>query len=300
MSSKLTTFTHVKYFTKGGELLMNIILLREKLQQFLLEDIVNNDITSSLLFSPSETTTAHFHAKDDGVLSGVQIINLVYELIDPTIKVTLNKSDGEKVNTAEVIATVTGSVQHILTGERVILNLLQRMSGIATTTAQARKTLNSDHTRICDTRKTTPGLRMFEKYAVTCGGGFNHRFGLYDGVMIKDNHIAHHGSITAAVHKVREGIGPMVKIEVETETQEQVIEAVKAASDIIMFDNQTPKDIISHLKYVPDTIITEASGGITLETLANYKDTGVDYISLGFLTHSIQALDISLSIESIS
>lgn len=279
---------------------MNIILLREKLQQFLLEDIVNNDITSSLLFSPSETTTAHFHAKDDGVLSGVQIINLVYELIDPTIKVTLNKSDGEKVNTAEVIATVTGSVQHILTGERVILNLLQRMSGIATTTAQARKTLNSDHTRICDTRKTTPGLRMFEKYAVTCGGGFNHRFGLYDGVMIKDNHIAHHGSITAAVHKVREGIGPMVKIEVETETQEQVIEAVKAASDIIMFDNQTPKDIISHLKYVPDTIITEASGGITLETLANYKDTGVDYISLGFLTHSIQALDISLSIESIS
>lgn len=275
---------------------MNIILLREKLQQFLLEDVATNDITSSSLFTPSEHTTAKFYAKDEGIVSGLQIIEIVYSLIDPTIEVILHKSDGDKVNNPEVIATVTGSVQHILTGERVILNLIQRMSGIATTTATARNVLNSDHTRVCDTRKTTPGLRMFEKYAVTCGGGFNHRFGLYDGVMIKDNHIAHHGSITAAVNKVREKIGPMVKIEVETETTAQVIEAVEAGSDIIMFDNQTPEEIANHIKHVPDTIITEASGGITLETLADYQNAGVDYVSLGFLTHSIKALDISLSI----
>lgn len=289
-------FTYVNSFTREGGLLMNIILLREKLQQFLLEDVGTNDITSKLLFSSSETTTAQFYAKDEGVIAGLQIIQAVYDLIDSTIKVTLHKADGEAVSNTEVIATVTGSVQHILTGERVILNLLQRMSGIATTTSVARNILDSNHTRICDTRKTTPGLRMFEKYAVTCGGGFNHRFGLYDGVMIKDNHIAHHGSITAAVNKVRERIGPMVNIEVETESEAQVIEAVKAGSDIIMFDNQIPEEIISHIKHVPNTIITEASGGITLETLASYQNTGVNYISLGFLTHSIKSLDISLSI----
>lgn len=275
---------------------MNILLLREKLHHFLLEDVGTNDITSNFLFSSSETTTAHFYAKEEGIVSGLQIIQAVYDLIDPTIKVTLYKADGEKVNNSEIIATVTGSVQHILTGERVILNLIQRMSGIATTTSAAKNILNSNHTRICDTRKTTPGLRMLEKYAVTCGGGFNHRFGLYDGVMIKDNHIAHHGSITAAVNKVRVNIGPMVKIEVETESEEQVIEAVDAGSDIIMFDNQTPEAITSLIKLVPDTIITEASGGITLETLASYQNTGVNYISLGFLTHSTNALDISLSI----
>lgn len=279
---------------------MNIILLREKIQQFLLEDIGDNDMTSNLLFSPFERTTAHFYAKDVGVLSGLQIIQVVYELIDPTIIISSKKSDGDKVSKAEVIATVTGSVRHILTGERVILNLLQRMSGIATMTQLAVNTLNSEHTRICDTRKTTPGLRMFEKYAVTCGGGFNHRFGLYDGVMIKDNHIAHYGSITAAVKKIRKSIGPMVKIEVETETTEQVMEAVNAHSDIIMFDNQTPEEIASHIKHVPGTIITEASGGITLATLADYQNTGVNYISLGCLTHSTSSLDISLSIESIS
>lgn len=275
---------------------MNIILLREKLQQFLLEDVGTNDITSKTLFSSSETTTAQFYGKEEGIIAGLQIIQVVYDLIDSTIKVTLHKTDGDKVSNSDVIATVTGSVQHILTGERVILNLLQRMSGIATMSSAAINILNSNHTRICDTRKTTPGLRAFEKYAVTCGGGFNHRFGLYDGVMIKDNHIAHYGSITAAVNKVRELIGPMVNIEVETESEAQVIEAVKVGSDIIMFDNQTPEAIISHIRHVPNTIITEASGGITLETLASYQNTGVDYISLGFLTHSIKSLDISLSI----
>lgn len=170
------------------------------------------------------------------------------------------------------------------------------MSGIATATNKAVKTLQSDHTRICDTRKTTPGLRMFEKYAVTCGGGFNHRIGLYDGVMIKDNHIAFAGSITNAVKIAKEKLGHMAKIEVETESEEQVLEAIEAGADIIMFDNRTPEEVKHFQKLVPQHITTEASGNITLQTLADYRHTGVDYISLGFLTHSVKALDISLTI----
>lgn len=275
---------------------MNPILLKKALSDFLLEDTAHHDVTSQTLFTEADQTKAIFLAKEAGILSGLAIIQTAYEIIDPNTQVTYIKRDGQHVAPSEVIATVTGSIQAILTGERVILNLLQRMSGIASTTQKAVNALNSRQTRICDTRKTTPGLRMFEKYAVTCGGAYNHRFGLYDGIMIKDNHIAHHGSITSAIKKVREKIGPMIKIEVETETEDQVIEAVGAGCDIIMFDNQTPEAIIAHKKHVPKTIITEASGGITLETLPTYQNTGVDYISLGFLTHSSKALDISLLI----
>src|SRR5690606_19434103 len=150
----------------------------------------------------------------------------------------------------------------------------------------------SDHTKICDTRKTTPGLRMLEKYAVRCGGGGNHRLGLYDAVMLKDNHIAFAGSIAKAVAAARDNVGHMVKIEVEVETRAQMLEAVEAQADVIMFDNRTPEEINMWIKEVPDNIVTEASGGITLEKLASYGETGVDYISLGFLTHSITALDI--------
>lgn len=221
---------------------------------------------------------------------------MIYQLLDPSIKVTVYKKDRSTVKQGEKIATVYGSIKHILIGERLILNLLQRMSGIATTTNDAVNHLNSDHTRICDTRKTTPGLRMFEKYAVTCGGGFNHRAGLYDGVMIKDNHIAFTGSITKAVASVREKLGHMIKIEVETETEQQVLEAIDAGADIIMFDNRTPEEVKQFQALIPNHITTEASGNITLQTLASYRSTNVDYISLGFLTHSVKSLDISLTI----
>lgn len=157
--------------------------------------------------------------------------------------------------------------------------------------------LNDPHTKICDTRKTTPGLSMFEKYAVTVGGGKNHRYGLYDAVMIKDNHISFSGSITKAVQAVREKTGHMVKVEVETETKEQVIEAMKAGADVIMFDNRTPEEVKEFSTMVPKTIVTEASGGITLDKLSQYRNTGVDMISLGYLTHSVTALDISLQVE---
>ncbi|MCH1625707.1 carboxylating nicotinate-nucleotide diphosphorylase [Fredinandcohnia quinoae] len=275
---------------------MNDVKLSKLLRQFFIEDIGERDITSESIFPAEIRGKAEFVTKEDGIIAGIDMIRAAYAILDLTIEVTVRKKDGEATNKGEIIATVEGPMAILLTGERVILNLLQRMSGIATATNQAVLALNSTHTRICDTRKTSPGLRMFEKYAVTCGGGFNHRIGLYDGVMIKDNHIAFCGSITKAVTKVREKIGQMVKIEVETETREQVVEAVDAGADIIMFDNRTPAEIKDFITLVPKHIVTEASGGITMNDLHEYGDTGVDYISLGFLTHSVKALDISLRV----
>ncbi|MBA2871594.1 nicotinate-nucleotide pyrophosphorylase (carboxylating) [Anoxybacillus calidus] len=276
---------------------MNKLKLQQMLQSFFLEDIGERDITSETIFSSNQKAKGYFLVKEDGILAGVEIISTGFRLLDSAIETIIYKQDGEIVKKGEIIATVSGPIVPLLTGERVILNLLQRMSGIATLTNRAVALLNSDYTRICDTRKTTPGLRMLEKYAVTCGGGYNHRFGLYDAVMIKDNHIAFCGSITQAVKAVREKVGHMVKVEVETETREQVLEAVAAGADIIMFDNRSPEEIHEFVKLVPKPIMTEASGGITLENIAEYGDTGVDYISLGMLTHSVKSLDISFNIE---
>lgn len=276
---------------------MNIINVRKKLESFLLEDIGDRDLTSEGVFPGTQIGTGEFIAKEQGIIAGLPIIKELYRLLDPNITVTLLTADGNSVETGDVIAEVNGSVVHLLTGERVALNLLQRMSGIATMTKKCVDQLNDDRINICDTRKTMPGLRMFDKYAVTVGGGKNHRYGLYDGVLIKDNHIAFCGSIEMAVSKVRESVGHMVKIEVETESLEQVKEAVEAQADVIMFDNRSPEEIKELVQYVPEHIITEASGGITLEQLPAYANTGVDYISLGFLTHSVKALDISLNVQ---
>lgn len=276
---------------------MNIIKAKKQIEQFLIEDIGDSDITSQLLFSTETHATAVFRAKSDGVLAGCDLIELTYRLIDQNLEVIKHKEDGDNLEKGETIASITGDIKTILTGERVVLNLLQRMSGIATITNQAVVALNSSHTRVSDTRKTTPGLRMFEKYAVTCGGGFNHRHGLYDGIMLKDNHIEHYGSIDRAVKHIRTQLGHMVKIEVETENINQVKEAVNAGVDIIMFDNQTPEEIESAIALVPETIVTEASGNINLATIHTYANCGVDYVSLGFITHSASALDISLDIK---
>jgi len=278
---------------------MNRLKLQQMLQQFFLEDIGERDLTSETIFSANNKAKGYFLVKEEGVLSGIDIITVGYGLLDPTVETVIYKQDGERVHKGDVIAAVSGPIIPLLTGERVILNLLQRMSGIATLTSRAVALLNSQHTRVCDTRKTTPGLRMLEKYAVTCGGGFNHRLGLYDAVMIKDNHIAFCGSITQAVQSARAKLGHMVKIEVETETKEQVLEAVTAGADVIMFDNRTPDEVREFVKLVEKPILTEASGGITLENIAHYGDTGVDYISLGMLTHSAKSLDISFNIEEL-
>ncbi|WP_077325612.1 carboxylating nicotinate-nucleotide diphosphorylase [Virgibacillus siamensis] len=277
---------------------MNQIKLKKMLQDFLLEDIGDGDLTSELIFPSEQLGSGMFMVKQTGIISGLDIIPAVYSLLDPQITTQMFCADGNRVTAGSRIAQVKGPMGALLTGERLILNLMQRMSGIATMTRHCADLLDDDTIRICDTRKTVPGLRMLDKYAVITGGGKNHRLGLYDGVMIKDNHIAFCGSITEAIRKVRNHAGHMVKVEVETESADQVREAVSSAADVIMFDNRSPAEVRRLAELVPEHITTEASGGINQDTIRAYKGTGVDYISLGLLTHSAEALDISFQVEA--
>ncbi|MGI8316375.1 carboxylating nicotinate-nucleotide diphosphorylase [Halobacillus mangrovi] len=276
---------------------MNKLKLKRKLEEFFIEDIGDHDVTSDYLFPDDTAGEMVLISKQAGIFCGSEVINEGFRMLDSSIETQVHIPDGAAASSGVPIATISGPMASLLKGERVVLNLIQRMSGIATKTRKAVQLLNSEHTRICDTRKTTPGLRMFEKYAVRVGGGANHRYGLYDAVMIKDNHIAFAGSILEAVKKVRSELGHMVKIEVETENENQVLEAVEAGADCIMFDNCTHEYIKYLLTLVPETITTEVSGGITLENLASYGNLSVDYISLGALTHTVQALDISAKVS---
>ncbi len=274
---------------------MNTLLAKEQIASFLKEDVGTGDLSTDLVFGRELDGTGVFLAKDDGIVAGTEIIALTYSLYTDKVKVTLFKHDGDRVSKGENIARVEGPVFALLTCERIILNLMQLMSGIATSTRKMVDTLDDPTIRIVDTRKTHPGLRMFEKYAVTCGGGFNHRFALYDGVMLKDNHIAFAGGIEKAVALVRSKLGHMVKVEVETETEEQVKQAVKSGADVIMFDNRTPEEIKYLQTLVPKHIITEASGGININSIASFKGCGVNYISVGSLTNGAKPLDISFN-----
>ncbi|EKF1561833.1 carboxylating nicotinate-nucleotide diphosphorylase [Listeria monocytogenes] len=274
---------------------MNSILMNQAIQAFLLEDIGQYDLSAETVFPRDTMGEGIFLAKETGILCGISIPPKVYELLGGNIQFEAYKKDGDWIQKGDIIAAVQAPVRTLLSGERVILNLMQRMSGIASQTNFAVKQLDDSAIRICDTRKTAPGLRAFDKYAVQTGGGFNHRNGLYDGVMLKDNHIAFSGGITSAVSTVREKLGHMIKIEVETETAEQVKEAVQAGADIIMFDNRTPEEIKQLVKLVPPHITTEISGNVTLENIHRYKGSGANYISLGSLTHSVRAFDISFN-----
>ncbi|MBC1884211.1 carboxylating nicotinate-nucleotide diphosphorylase [Listeria seeligeri] len=274
---------------------MNPLLINQAIQAFLVEDIGQHDLTADSIFGNDILGEGVFLAKETGVVCGIEIPGKTYQFLGGEIDYKPYKKDGDLVQAGDIIGVVTAPVRTLLSAERVILNLMQRMSGIATQTNFAIKQLDDPTIRICDTRKTAPGLRVFDKHAVQTGGGFNHRNGLYDGVMLKDNHIAFSGGITAALSSVRAKLGHMVKIEVETETAQQVTEAVQAGADIIMFDNRTPEEINQLVKLVPDHITTEASGNITLENIARFKGCGVNYISLGSLTHSVNALDISFN-----
>lgn len=276
---------------------MNGIKLDQLLTAFFIEDIGDRDVSGESIFSEEEMGSFTFTAKETGIFCGRAIIERGFRLVDEHVKVSVLKKDGDAVKQGEVIARIQGSLRSLLAGERVILNLVQRMSGIATAAAQAVKETEGTNACICDTRKTVPGLRMIEKYAVRTGGAFNHRTGLYDAVMLKDNHIAFAGSIARAVEKAKAACGHTIKIEVEIETKEQLIEAVEAGADIVMFDNCTPKQIKSWLPIVPAHIATEASGGITIENIRDYALTGVGWISLGALTHSVKALDISARVD---
>ena len=274
---------------------MNRLKAKKLIESFLIEDIGVNDFSANTIFEDDKIGEGIFTAKTDGIISGTDIISLTYEAYGKNVDSEIIKKDKSEVKKGDIITKVKGSVTALLTCERVILNLMQHMSGIATATSYAVKLLDDNSIRICDTRKTLPGLRMFEKYAVTCGGGFNHRFGLFDGVMLKDNHIAFAGGIENAVKKVRSQTGHMIKIEVETENAEQVKEAVRAGADIIMFDNRTPEEIKELVKLVPKHIVTEASGGINLNNISSFKGTNVNYISMGAVIHSAMPMDISFN-----
>lgn len=279
---------------------MNRLLAKELIASYLKEDVGTGDLSTNLVFGEDIRGNGYFLAKDDGIVCGTDVIDITYSFFSDDYTVKILKKDGEAVKKGEKIAEVEGRVSTLLTAERVVLNLIQLMSGIATMGNKLVTALDDPSIKIVDTRKTHPGLRMFEKYAVTKGGCFNHRYALYDGVMLKDNHIAFAGGITNAVKKVKNQLGHMVKVEVETETTEQVIEAVNAGADVIMFDNRSPEEIKELQKLVPSHIITEASGGITLDTISSFKGCGVNVISLGSLTNGVKPLDISfLSREAI-
>ncbi|MCD8090021.1 MAG: carboxylating nicotinate-nucleotide diphosphorylase [Clostridiales bacterium] len=275
---------------------MNEILLREQIKGFLNEDLGTGDLSANLIFDKETKGRGGFVAKTGGIVCGLFLIKTVYEVYgDYDVTVKLNAKDGDRVKKGDVIAESEGSVITLLSCERIILNLMQRLSGIATVSRTLVDNLDDPSIKVVDTRKTIPGLRMLDKYAVTCGGAFNHRMGLYDGVMLKDNHTAFAGGITGAVKKARAGLGHTVKIEVETESAEQVKEAVSAGADIIMFDNRTPEEIKELVKLVPDGIITEASGGITPDTIGSFKGCGVNIISTGYMTHTVKPMDISFN-----
>lgn len=276
---------------------MNLFKLQHMLKEFFNEDIGDCDLSSTTIFPANEGGQFSFYAKEDGIFCGTPIIETGFALLHPSIRITMHVAEGARIAYGDKLATIAGPIQQLLSGERVVLNLVQRLCAIATMTHTAASQTAGTTTKICDTRKTTPGLRMLEKYAVRIGGGYNHRSGLYDCIMLKDNHIAFCGSITEAVTRARQATGHTVKIEVEVETREQLQEAIEAHADIIMFDNQTPETIREWQQLVPETIVTEASGGITLDTIESYAQSGVHYISVGFLTHSVKAFDISALVE---
>jgi len=273
---------------------MDYLVLDDLLRRALTEDIGTGDLTTASCIPATAQSKGRFFAKESGVICGAEILGRVYALLDPTVSVTPLVSDGDRVETGTIIAEISGPARSLLTGERVALNLLGHLSGIATKTAQLVAEISGTHTKICDTRKTTPGLRALEKYAVKTGGGSNHRFGLFDGVLIKDNHIVAAGGITAAVAAARYNVPHTIKIEVETESLEQVQEALSAGADIIMLDNMNCATMAQAVALVNGRALTEASGNMGGKDLSQVAEVGVDFISIGALTHTVRALDLSL------
>ena len=258
------------------------------------EDINSEDVTTNSVMPHYQKGQVELICKEDGIVAGLQVFQRVFQLLDPKTEVGFDVQDGEAVQKGQHMATVVGDIRVLLSGERTALNYLQRMSGIATYTNKVAKLLEGTKTTLLDTRKTTPCMRIFEKYAVTVGGGSNHRYNLSDGVLLKDNHIDAAGSVKAAVLAAK-AYAPFVrKIEVETESLEQVQEALEAGADIIMLDNMTPDMMAEAVKLIDGRAKTECSGNITKENIEKITAIGVDYVSSGALTHSAPILDISL------
>jgi nicotinate-nucleotide pyrophosphorylase (carboxylating) len=274
--------------------------LKRNIAEWLEEDIGNGDITTMTTIPADRPAKGIIHMKEDGLIAGLPVAELVFGTVDPALRFQALVQEGAAVRKGTVVAEVEGSARSILLGERLALNLMQRLSGIATRTREYVEALGGLPTRLVDTRKTTPGHRQLEKYAVRVGGGHNHRFGLYDAVMIKDNHIKGAGGIAQAIRAARENIPHTMKIEIEVESLEQMEEALAAGPDIIMLDNMEPdlmRQAVARIKRHSPHIVVEASGSVNLQTIRGIAETGVDVVSVGRLTYSVQSLDISLDLN---
>ena len=267
--------------------------LKKFIENALEEDIGAGDITTNAIISKRETATGKVIAKDDLIICGLEFFNYVFLCLDKKIIIDHKFLDGEKAQDGDVLLSFSGNTRALLSGERVALNILQRLSGIATLTSKFVKKV-PESIKILDTRKTTPGLRTLEKYAVRCGGGFNHRFGLYDAVLIKDNHIKAAGSITRAVEKIRKKILHPLKIEVEVKNMEEIKEAIQTKCDVIMLDNMSSAHTKEAIKAINGKAKVEISGNIGLHNIQKIAEIGIDFISIGALTHSAPAVDISM------
>lgn len=275
---------------------LNKFYVDRLIENALLEDINYLDAATDYLIDEQQEGQAQFISKADGVLCGIELAMRVFELLQPDIKAEVFKKDGDLLKKGDVIATVSGKTRSILKGERTALNLIQHMSGVATATNEAVRLVEGTNASIADTRKTLPGLRPIEKYAVTVGGGKNHRYNLSDCAMLKDNHVDAGGGITNAVKKLREKLGHTVKIELEVRSLDELREALETGADIIMLDNMSCDEMREAVKLNAGKAKLEASGNITAETIRAVAETGVDIISMGALTHSVKAFDISLKI----
>lgn len=277
---------------------MNEITMKMHADELILmalrEDISSEDVSTNAVMPTAQKGTVDLLAKEDGVIAGLSVFARVFTLLDEKTQVEFSCRDGEEVKKGQNLAVLTGDIRVLLSGERVALNYLQRMSGIATYTHQAAQLLKGSKTVLLDTRKTTPNCRIFEKYAVRVGGGCNHRYNLSDGVLLKDNHIGAAGSITKAIQMAKSYAPFVRKIEIEVETLDQVKEAVAAGADIIMLDNMTTEQMREAVSYIDGRAQTECSGNVTMENLSKIRDIGVDFVSSGALTHSAPILDISM------
>ena len=258
------------------------------------EDITSEDVSTNAVMPGEVKGTVDLIAKEDGIIAGLDVYARVLQILDEKTEIIFNFKDGDAVKKGDLLGTVTGDIRVLLSGERVALNYLQRMSGIATYTNQVSKLLEGSKVTLLDTRKTTPNCRVFEKYAVRVGGGCNHRYNLSDGVLLKDNHIGAAGSVAKAVAMAKEYAPFVRKIEIEVESMDQVKEAVEAGADIIMLDNMTPEMMKEAVELIAGRAQTECSGNITKENIAKILETGVDFVSSGALTHSAPILDISM------
>lgn len=266
----------------------------ELIRLALKEDISNEDVSTNAVIKEYKKGTVRLICKQNGVICGLEVFARTFKILDPATEIKFYAKDGDKVAKSRHIADLTGDIRVLLQGERTALNYLQRMSGVATYTAQVAELLKGSKTKLLDTRKTTPNMRLFEKYAVRCGGGNNHRYNLSDGVMLKDNHIGAAGGIAAAVKAAKEYSSFVRKIEVEVETLEQCREALQAGADIIMLDNMSVEDMKKAVAMIDGKALTECSGNVTKENITAIISTGVDFVSSGALTHSAPILDLSL------